>query len=92
MKTLKNSKQKSFAIAMDMYTNEQYIEMLENEEGIFYIGCDYDATSDVEEYEDEDLRINHSSVAEIKVVYNREFDEYMNVVKTYSGNTYYVQL
>ena len=92
MKTLKNSKQKSFAIAMDMYTNEQYIEMLENEEDIFYIGCDYDATSDVEEYEDEDLRINHSSVAEIKFVYNREFDEYMNVVKTYSGNTYYVQL
>ena len=52
MKTLKNSKQKSFVIAMDMYTTEQYIEMLENE----------------------DLRINHSSVAEIKVVYNREFD------------------
>ena len=70
MKTLKNSKQKSFVIAMDMYTNEQYIEMLENE----------------------DLRINHSSVAEIKVVYNREFDEYMNVVKTYSDNTYYVTL
>ena len=92
MKTLKNSKQKSFAIAMDMYTNEQYIEMLKNEEGIFYICLGFGATSDIEEYDGEDLRINHSSVAEIKVVYNREFDEYMNVVKTYSGNTYYVTL
>ena len=92
MKTLKNSKQKSFAIAMDMYTNKQYIEMLEKEECIFYVCLGCGATSDIEKYDDEDLRINHSSVAEIKVVYNREFDEYMNVVKTYSGNTYYVTL
>jgi hypothetical protein len=92
MKTLKNSKQKSSAIAMDMYTNEQYIEMSKNEEGIFYICLGFGAISDIEEYDGEDLRINHSSVAEIKVVYNREFDEYMNVVKTYSSNTYYVTL
>ena len=92
MKTLKSSKQRSFAIDMDMYTNEQYIEMLENEEGIFYVGCGYDATSDIEEYDDEPLRINHSAVAEVKVVYNKQFDEYMNVVKTYTSNTYFVQL
>ena len=91
MKTLKSSKQRSFSIDMDMYTNEQYREMLENEEGIFYVGWGYDTTSDVEEYDDEPLRINHSAVEEIKVIYNKQFDEYMNVVKTYTGNTYYVQ-
>ena len=41
MKTLKSSKQKSFAINMDMYTNTQYIEMLDNEEGIFYVDYDF---------------------------------------------------
>lgn len=42
MKTLKSSKQKSFAIDMDMYTNTQYIEMLDNEKGIFYVDYDFD--------------------------------------------------
>lgn len=92
MKTLKSSKQKSFSIDMDMYTNRQYIEMLENEDGIFYVDYDFGTSSSVDEYEDEPLRIDHRAVAEVKVVYNKEFGQYMSVVKTHSGNTYFVTL
>lgn len=91
MKTLKRAKQKSFSIDMDMYNRMQYEEMLESGDGIFYVGWDNPSHS-VDEYDGEDLRINHSSVEEVKVVYNKEFGEYMNVVKTYSGHTYYVTL
>lgn len=92
MKVRKNSRQRSFAIDMDMYTNREYMEMLENERGIFYVGWDNDTSHNVDEYEDEPLRINCSACEEVKVVYNKEFEEYMNVVKTKSGNTYFVQL
>ena len=92
MKTLKTARQKSFTIDMDMYTNTQYIEMLENEKGIFYVDYEYGTTSNTDEYEDEPLRIAHRAVAEVKVVYNKEFGQYMSVVKTFSGNTYYVTL
>lgn len=92
MKTLKSSKQKSFAIDMDMYTNTQYIEMLDNEKGIFYVDYDFGTSGNSDEYEDEPLRINHSAVEEVKVIYNKEFGEYMTVVKTTSGNTYYIVL
>jgi hypothetical protein len=92
MKTLKSSKQKSFAIDMDMYTNMQYVEMLENEKGIFYVDYDFGTSSNVDEYEDESLRIDHRVVEEVKVIYSKEFGQYMNVVKTHSGNTYYVTL
>lgn len=92
MKTLKTAKVRSFAIDMDMYTNFQYREMLDNEKGIFYSDYDFGACVNSCEYEDEPLRISHSAVEEVKVVYNKEFKQYMTIVKTKSGNVYYVQL
>lgn len=68
--------------------------MLESEDGVFYVDLEspYGASRNVDEYEDEPLRINCSACEEVKVVYNKEFGSYMTVVKTYTGNTYFVQL
>lgn len=77
---------------MNMYTNVDCIEMLDSVKGIFYVGCDFCTCGNSDEYEDEPLRINHSEVEEIKVVYNKKFNEYKNVVKTKNGDVYYIQL
>lgn len=58
----------------------------------FYVNDDYDVTSNIDEYKGELLRINHKACEEIKVIYNKEFEMYMNVVKTKDGRVYYVQL
>ena len=92
MKTRKNTRVGSFELDMTMYNTFNAKEMLENNSDIFYVNDDYDVTSNIDEYKSEPLRINHKACEEIKVIYNKEFEMYMNVVKTYNGNIYYVQL
>lgn len=66
MKVRKNARQRSFPIDMDMYTSREYIEMLENERGIFYVDWDNDTSYNVDEYDGEPLRINVSACEEVK--------------------------
>lgn len=92
MKTRKNTRVGSFELDMTMYNTFNAKEMLENNSDIFYVNDDYDVTSNIDEYKGEPLRINHKACEEIKVIYNKEFEMYMNVVKTKDGAVYYVQL
>ena len=92
MKTLKNTKIGSFELDMEMYNKVDAMDMLDIDNNIFYINDEYVAMVGSEDYNGQPLRINHMACVEIKVVHNKEFDCYMNVVKTYNGNTYYVKL
>ena len=92
MKTRKRTSFGSFSINMNMYSVYDAKEMLDNNNDIFYINDEFDIKSTSENYRGEELRINHSVCEEVKVVYNEEYKEYENVVKTKDGAVYYVQL
>ena len=92
MKTLKRTGIGSFELDMTMYTTFNAKEMLNNNSNIFYVNYNYDVTSDIDSYKGEPLRINHSACEEVKVIYNKNYDLYMTVVKTYDGETYYIKL
>lgn len=92
MKTRKNTRIGSFELDMTMYNTYNAKKMLEENKDIFYVNDDYDTTSDTDNYKGEPLRINHKACEEVKVIYNKEFEMYMNVVKTYDGDVYYIQL
>lgn len=92
MKTRKNTRVGSFELDMTMYNTFNAKKMLEENNDIFYVNDDYDVTSNVDEYKGEPLRINHKTCEEVKVIYNKEFEMYMNVVKTYEGDVYYINL
>lgn len=92
MKTRKRTGFGSFAINMNMYSVYDAKEMLDNNSDIFYINDEFDIESTSEKYRGEELRINHSACEEVKVIYNEEYEEYENVVKTKDGDIYYVQL
>lgn len=92
MKTVKRTEVGSFTIDMAMYTKEETISMLENDTNIFYLSDNFDSITNSENYHGEELRINHSACAEVRVVHNKKYDVYMNVVKTFNGDTYYIVL
>lgn len=95
MKTNKNSKTRNFKIDMDMYTYKEAIQMLDENDNIFYLNDEYEPilNSHKEGYlGKETLRINHCVCTEVKVIYNKEFGEYMNIVKTIDNNSYYINL
>lgn len=92
MKTRKRTGFGSFSINMDMYNEEDARNMLDENDDIFYINDEFNIECTSENYHFEELRINHSACEEVKVVYNEEYEEYENVVKTKDGAIYYVQL
>jgi hypothetical protein len=92
MKTLKRAEVGSLELDMTMYNTFGAKKMLEENKDIFYVNEDYDVTSNVDKYKGEPLRINHKACEEVKVIYNKEFEMYMNVVKTYEGDVYYIKL
>lgn len=92
MKTLKRTKICSFELDMTMYNTYNAKKMLNEDNNIFYINDEYVPMADSDDYKGEPLRINHSACEEVKVVHNKTFDLYMNVVKTYEGKVYYIKL
>ena len=92
MKTLKRAEVDSFELDMTMYNTYNAKEMLDSNSDIFYVNDEYDVVDGSENYKGEPLRINHKAVEEIKVIYSKDFDCYMNTVKDKEGNTYFVKL
>jgi hypothetical protein len=92
MKTVKITDIESFELDMTMYTEFNAKNMLDNNSDIFYVNDSYDVTSDSDSYKGEPLRINYSACVEIKVVYKKDYDLYMTIVKTHDGSIYYIKL
>lgn len=93
MKVLKNATQKNVILDRDYYTTNQLCDMLHLEE-IFYIDSEYNVSHNcMRAFDDtECFRVSLNMVNELKVVYNKEFENYETVAVMKNGEILHVIL
>lgn len=94
MKVLKSATQKNVILNRGFYTDHELTQMLRNEE-IFYIDEDYKISfNPCHTYINttETYRVSLNDVSELKVVYNKIYEEYETVAIMKNGNIIHVEL
>lgn len=96
MRILKSAQQRNMGIDKGMYTLNEINDMLEAREVAHFTEGDYrecyDPISSMSEYEQTNVRIFTSRLAEVKVVYHKEYGFYCNVAVGHDGKEYFVTL
>ena len=94
MKVLKNAKQKNVVVYREFYTIEEINKYLDSHV-FFTLNEKFEAsyehvTSSI--LEGREVRIFLKNVKELKVIYDREFQCYINVAVLNNGNNIYIEL
>ena len=91
MKIRKNSKVRNFEVNRWYVSNKEIIELLNNGICEIFTYPDFEQISDYEYINimsnDYTVRIFVSDCEEVKVIYNKEYDNYINAVVTKEGKT-----
>ena len=91
MKIRKNSKVRNFEVNRWYVTNKEIIELLNNGICEIFTYPDFNQISDYEYINimsnDYTVRIFVSDCEEVKVIYSKEYDNYINAVVTKEGKT-----